>query len=50
MIALKLAKAGYFGGDPSAVLQGDVSMVLAAFEYEVFQGDYEDIYYEINKT
>lgn len=50
MLALRLAKVGYFGGDPERVLNGRVDLVLEALEYERFQGEYEDVYYEINKT
>lgn len=49
LIALRLAKAGYFGGDPAAVLAGRVDLVLAAMEYEKFENDKEEVYYELNK-
>jgi hypothetical protein len=49
LIALRLAKAGYFCGDPAWVLDARVDHVLAAFEYENFQADYELVSYELNK-
>jgi hypothetical protein len=40
MIALRLAKEGYWGGDPERVLNGRVDLVLEAAEYEVFINKY----------
>lgn len=49
LIALKLAKAGYYGGDIQAVLSANVDHVFTAWEYEVFLSDYEIADYELNK-
>lgn len=49
-MALRLAKAGYYGGDPGAVKRGAVDDVLNALAYESFVSDYEMVEYEINKT
>lgn len=49
MIALRLAREGYWGGDPEKVLAADVEMVLTAFEYEVFRDEYERTYMELNR-
>lgn len=49
MIALRLAKAGYYGGDPEKVLQGRVDHILDAIEFERFTADFEDAYIEMNK-
>lgn len=40
-IALRLARAGYWGGDPDKVLAAPARAVLAALNYEQFLGDYE---------
>jgi hypothetical protein len=46
---LKVAKAGYYGGDPEKVLRGRIDHVLAIVEYEQFHIDYEFAHYELNK-
>ena len=48
-VALRVAKAGYFGGDPERVLNARVDLVMAALEYEAFTADYEREYIRINK-
>jgi hypothetical protein len=40
-VALKLARAGYWGGDPGAVLRAPLDEVMAAVEYEDFCQEYE---------
>lgn len=50
MIALRLAKAGYYGGHPEAVLEGRADMVIAALEYEGFLTDYDNAEYDLNKA
>lgn len=50
VIAVKLAKAGYYGGDPQAVLRAPADIVLAALQYEAFSSDYERTYMELNKS
>jgi hypothetical protein len=49
MIALRLAKAGYAGGDPERVLKMRADIVLAAIQYEKFVSDYENAFIELNK-
>ena len=49
MVALRLAKAGYAGGDPERVLKMRVDMVIAALQYEGFQNDYELAYIDLNR-
>lgn len=49
MIAVKLAKAGYYSGDPKAVLSAPTDIVMAAIQYEKFLTDYESTYMELNK-
>ena len=39
-IALRLAKAGYYGGDPSKVLKAPIDIVLRTVEYEAFENNY----------
>jgi hypothetical protein len=49
MIGLKLARAGYGGGDPEEILGMKADMVLAMLQWEQFNSDYEKKYYELNK-
>ena len=49
MIALRLAKAGYTGGDPERVLKMRSDIVIAAIQYEAFINDYERAYIELNR-
>lgn len=39
-LAVRLAKEGYFGGDPSRVLKARVDVVQSILEYENFEADY----------
>lgn len=48
-IALKLAKAGYWGGDVGKIMESPVDEVLAAAQYESFCDDYENKIMELNK-
>ena len=49
VIALKLAKAGYGGGDPEKVLQMPADIVMAAVQYEQFLAESERTWLELNK-
>jgi len=49
MIALRLAKAGYAGGDPERVLKMRADMVISAIQYEAFINEYERAYIELNR-
>lgn len=49
MVALRLAKEGYGGGDPERILKMRADTVLAALQYEAFLGDYERAYIELNR-
>jgi hypothetical protein len=48
VIALKLARAGYGGGDPERILNMRVDLVIEAAQYEQFCNDYESEYIELN--
>ena len=48
VVALRLASAGYCGGDPERVLGMRADLVLAALQYEVFKGEYERVFVAIN--
>jgi hypothetical protein len=50
VIALKLAKLGYYSGDPLNILNARVDMVINIMEYEKFQYDYDLTYMELNKN
>lgn len=49
-MGLRLAKAGYYQGDPNKVLSAPVNVVIGIIEYEAFVSDYERTYTELNKT
>jgi hypothetical protein len=46
--AVKLAKAGYYGGNPENVLNAPVDMVLSILGYENFEADYQRAFKHIN--
>ena len=47
-LAIRLAKAGYFGGNPEAVMNGRVDIVEDVLAYEKFELDYEKAYIALN--
>lgn len=47
-IACRLAKAGFFNGDPEQVLNSPASIVEAAIAYETFESDYAKQYEDLN--
>ncbi len=46
-MALRLAKAGYYGGDPAAVLDAPAPMVLQIMQFEEFTAEYEAACYDL---
>jgi len=48
-VACKLARAGYWGGDPGAIKRAPLDEVLAVAEYEDFCGDFEAADFEMQK-
>lgn len=48
-ISLRLAKAGWWEGDPGKIMRAPADEVLAAVQYENFLSDYEYATYELNK-
>lgn len=49
MVALRLAREGYGGGDPEKVLQMRADVVMAAVAYEVFRSDFQRTTFDLNK-
>lgn len=49
MIALTLAKAGLFGGNPYTVLNTPVDIVIQAFHFNNFMQDYEEASIQLNR-
>jgi len=47
--AIKLAKEGYFNGNPQDILNAPVNVVQSILEYENFVYDYEQEYIALNK-
>lgn len=48
-VAIRLAKLGYFNGDPMQVLKARVDIVQSILDYESFEVDYEKAYIALNK-
>ena len=46
---MRVARAGYYGGDPARVLSARVDLVLAVAEYDLFVSDYERAFMELNR-
>jgi hypothetical protein len=50
VVAVKLAKAGYWGGNVGRVKRAPIDEVLAAYDYENFCSDYEAADFELQKA
>lgn len=48
IIALTLAKSGFYGGNPEAVLNSRVDLVVQAYHYEMFLRQLETTFTELN--
>lgn len=48
-IAVRLAKAGYYGGDPDAIMKAPAITVLRVIQYEEFERDYTEAARQLNK-
>lgn len=46
----RLAKLGYMGGDPDAVINAPADTVESIIEYEAFESDYEKEYLALNAS
>ena len=49
LISLRLAKAGWWGGDPAKVKEAPVDEVMKALQYEQFVADYESAFMALNR-
>lgn len=49
MVAFRLAKAGYCGGNPLEIMKLPADTVLSLLQYENFTVDMENAYYQMNK-
>ena len=49
LIALVLAKSGYYGGNVDNVFNSPVDNVFETYHYEMFLRDYERVFAELNK-
>lgn len=43
-MALRLAKLGYYGGNPHLIMKAPADMILNISNYEIFQNDLEEEY------
>ena len=50
VVALRLAKEGYFYGNPEVVMKAKVGTVLKIMQYETFTKDYESKFIDLNKA
>lgn len=48
-MALRLAEAGYAGGDPEKVMQMTVGWVVTSIQFQKHKADYERTYIELNR-
>jgi hypothetical protein len=48
-IALKIAEAGFYGGDPQRVLDAPVDMILNILRFREFQADYDKMFQAMNE-
>ena len=48
-MACRIAKQGYFNGDPIKVLKAPVNIVINIIHFEVKQNEYETYVMEMNK-
>lgn len=48
MICFKLAKAGYYGGNPSNIAEERVDLVMKIVAYESFMNNHEEQMYLLN--
>lgn len=48
-IALRLAKIGFYGGNPERILKAPVDIVLRMLDYEQFEADLSKAYEDIAK-
>lgn len=48
-ISLKLARAGYWQGDPGRVMRAPADEVMAAAQYEIFVSEVEQATFDLNK-
>ena len=49
-MACKLARAGYWGGDPGAIKRAPLDEVLAVADYEDFVGEYEQADFNLQES
>jgi hypothetical protein len=47
---MRIAKAGYFGGDPNQVMRAPADIVESVLDYEAFESDYQNEYLALNKA
>lgn len=48
MLALYIAKAGYYSGSLDNIMKARVDYVIQTFFYEIFTNDYETAFIELN--
>lgn len=48
-VGIRLAKVGYYNGDPLKVIAARVDIVQAILEYETFEADYDKAAAALNK-
>jgi len=46
-IAFRLAKAGYYNGDPQKILKAPIDIIIGILNYEAFEMDLKEAWNEI---
>lgn len=46
---MRLAKAGYYSGNPKAILEAPIDVVIDILNYEAFESDLSQAYDDIRK-
>lgn len=47
-IALKLAEAGFYGGDPDKIMKAPATTILEIIRYRAFQKEWDAVYSALN--
>jgi hypothetical protein len=47
--AIKVAKAGFYSGNPELVKKASVAEIIRILQYGIFEDDWQNFYNELNK-
>lgn len=49
-LALRLAKNGFYNGNPQNILDADVDMILKIKDFEIYDKEYLECFEQLNKV